>query len=130
MYYLFLKILLGNFLFLQDAAGEEDEGDGEILVYENDGVTYTIPIEYLDDSVYDQIFGESDASTHRLGGSLPDLPTGHPSTIFLSSELEDKWKRSGVPYKVSSFGLPFCVTIVSKAVKTPCIHYIFDSTMI
>ncbi|MPC35174.1 uncharacterized protein E2C01_028592 [Portunus trituberculatus] len=83
-----------------DAAGDEDEGDGEVLVYEHDGVTYTIPVEYLDDSLYDQIFGASDAPAHRLGGSLPDLPSGHPSTIYFSSELEDKWKRSGVPYKV------------------------------
>ncbi|XP_050737588.1 uncharacterized protein LOC127009028 isoform X1 [Eriocheir sinensis] len=84
----------------EDAAGDEDECEGEVLIYENDGVTYTIPVEYLDDSLYDQIFGASDASSHRLGGSLPDLPSGHPSSIFFSSELEDKWKRSGVPYKV------------------------------
>ena len=93
-------------LLPQDAAGDEDEGDGEVLVYEHDGVTYTIPVEYLDDSLYDQIFGASDAPAHRLGGSLPDLPSGHPSTIYFSSELEDKWKRSGVPYKVSVPGWP------------------------
>ena len=79
-------------------------------MYEHDGVTYTIPVEYLDDSLYDQIFGASDAPAHRLGGSLPDLPSGHPSTIFFSSELEDKWKRSGVPYKVRTHCLSCGIT--------------------
>ncbi|XP_045614364.1 uncharacterized protein [Procambarus clarkii] len=80
-------------------ADDEDGEGGDVLVYETDGTTYTIPVEYLDDSLYDQIFGASDSAT-RLGGSLPDLPMGEPNAIHFSSELEDEWKKSGIPYKV------------------------------
>ncbi|XP_042209776.1 uncharacterized protein LOC121857730 isoform X2 [Homarus americanus] len=84
-----------------DGVGDDEDGEGgEVLIYETDGTTYTIPVEYLDDSLYDQIFGTSDSATHRLGGSLPDLPLGEPTVIRFSNELEDEWKRSGIPYKV------------------------------
>ncbi|XP_064115740.1 uncharacterized protein LOC135221803 isoform X4 [Macrobrachium nipponense] len=82
--------------------GDDDDGEGgEILVYESaDGTTYTIPVEYLDDSLYDQIFGTNPSDNQVLGGSLPDLPSGHPSKIHFSCELEEEWKKSGIPYKV------------------------------
>lgn len=85
-----------------DGLGDDEDGEsGEVLLYETeDGTTYTIPVEYLDDSLYDQIFGATDSALPRLGGSLPDLPSGHPAAIHLSSELEDEWKKSGIPYKV------------------------------
>lgn len=85
----------------RDGLGDDEDCEGgEVLIYESDGTTYTIPVEYLDDSLYDQIFGASDPTTQRLGGSLPDLPSGHPTAIRFSSELEEEWKRSGIPYKV------------------------------
>ena len=34
-----------------------------------------VPVEYIDDSLYDEIFG-SEANI-PIGGSLPDLPQGH-----------------------------------------------------
>lgn len=85
-----------------DGLGDDDDGEsGEVLLYETeDGTTYTIPVEYLDDTLYDQIFGATEPATQRLGGSLPDLPSGHPAAIRFSSELEDEWKKSGIPYKV------------------------------
>lgn len=96
------------FLFQQDyneGVCEDDDGEGvsgEILVWESEGTTYTLPVEYLEDSLYDQIFGASEPDSRRLGGSLPDLPTGHPSSsaVYLSRDLEEQWKRSGIPYKV------------------------------
>lgn len=84
-----------------DAIIDDDDGEGsEVLVYETaDGTTYSIPIEYLDDSLYDQIFGTT-TENKALGGSLPDLPSGQPNKIHFSSELEEEWKKSGIPYKV------------------------------
>ncbi|CAL4092723.1 unnamed protein product [Meganyctiphanes norvegica] len=84
-----------------DEDGCADEGEGcEVLIYEaDDGSTYTIPVEYLDDTLYDQIFGDS-AATRPFGGSLPDLPLGNPLHMRFSSELEEEWKKSGIPYKV------------------------------
>ncbi|KAK7075839.1 hypothetical protein SK128_009487 [Halocaridina rubra] len=85
-----------------DFAFDDDDGEGgELLVYETaDGTTFTIPVEYLDDSLYDQIFGTTPSDNQALGGSLPDLPSGHPNKIHFSSELEEEWKKSGIPYKV------------------------------
>ena len=92
------------FLLQEGAEGVDDdevEGEGEILVYESaDGTTYTIPVEYLDDSLYDQIFGTAPSDNSILGGSLPDLPSEHPSKIHFSCELEEEWKKSGISYKV------------------------------
>ncbi|XP_068244293.1 uncharacterized protein [Palaemon carinicauda] len=84
-----------------DIGDDEDGEGGEILVYDSaDGTTYTIPVEYLDDSLYDQIFGTNPTDNQVLGGSLPELPSGHPSKIHFSCELEEEWKKSGIPYKV------------------------------
>lgn len=96
-----------------DGLGDDDDGEsGEVLLYETeDGTTYTIPVEYLDDTLYDQIFGATEPATQRLGGSLPDLPSGHPTAIRFSSELEDEWKKSGIPYKVGLGCLQACPSL-------------------
>nr|XP_053650416.1 uncharacterized protein LOC128700948 isoform X2 [Cherax quadricarinatus] len=96
--------------------GDDDCEGGEVIVYDrNSGTTYTIPVQYLDDTLYDEVFGARDPGSHCLGaggeegsgaqclgGSLPDLPLGAAGTtiIHYSNVLEDQWKNSGIPYKV------------------------------
>ena len=39
---------------------DDGDGAGDVLVYETeDGQTLFLPIEYLEDTLYDQIFGPS-----------------------------------------------------------------------
>ena len=53
---------------------DSDDGDCEVFIYKTiDGSTIAVPVEYLDDSIYDEIFGCQDKV---ISGSLPDLPSG------------------------------------------------------
>lgn len=60
-----------------------------MIFYENaDGQILILPVEYLDDSLYDQIFSSTDT---LIGGSMPDLPVRQMNDL----------KKSGLSYKVS-----------------------------
>ncbi|KAL7648759.1 UNVERIFIED_CONTAM: hypothetical protein RMT77_000666 [Armadillidium vulgare] len=69
---------------------DDDEGGREVLIYENeDGQTVLLPVEYLEDSLYDEIFGSVDTP---IGGSLPDLPGGQMNE-FKKGSLSLKLSR-------------------------------------
>ena len=90
---------------------DSEDGGCEVLVYKSDdGSTYHIPVEYIDDSVYDEIFGRDDKP---FGGSLPDLPSGQ---VLDASLLEDQWKRSRLQCKVCEYKFSLFIFYINNII--------------
>lgn len=108
---MFAYIIMYMYDICRQGDGEEDndascDEDGfsssVVMVPTEDGGTMAVQVEYLDDDLYDKIFGAPDL---QMAGSLPDLP---------NNQVRPRSWREHWAYGERRKSLTYCQTCLMK----------------